>query len=287
MTDRTSKLLVLLTFTAACEAVSRNVGDLQTEDGEEIDLVALATKMCESEQTCCVAPAKPGTAPDVEHCEPQRYTDFLSVAEDGAAEGLWADPACFERYAECNAPPIECERPCKMFYGTKGLGETCWGHPLGKDNCAQGLVCQTYTARIYDCDDPFGKCSEEATRCIDPCASATDVECRVGDVPDRCGPETYCDDVPLEDDYVDDTFGTCRPRPQIGESCASPGARCAAGSFCDRDAVGGPTCVPLLAEGVPCGDDLECASSRCGRSSGASPGDVCEPYLWWACRDGG
>ena len=37
MTDRPSQLLVLLALSTACEAVSRNVGDLQTEDGEPIE----------------------------------------------------------------------------------------------------------------------------------------------------------------------------------------------------------------------------------------------------------
>ncbi len=288
MTDRTSTLLFLLTFTTACEAVSRNVGDLQTEDGEPIDLVALAIKHCESEQQCCVPPARPQTAPDVARCGPSQYIDYLNAAESGAADGLWADPECFERQAECHEPPTRCEPPCKTFYGTRGLGETCEGWPPGHDDCAQGLLCQTYTARIYDCDDPFGnKCSEERTRCIDPCESFTDIECRAGDHPPRCGPDSYCDDVYLPDDVLDDTFGTCRPRPQIGEPCAGSEAHCGPDAFCDLDAVGGPTCAALLAEGVPCGDDYECTSSRCGRTHDIRPGDVCEPWLWWSCDDEG
>jgi len=284
MIDRTSNLFVILTLTAACEAVSRNVGDLQTENGEELDLVELAIKFCESEQTCCVAPAKPGTPAD--GCEAQWYWSYQNEAEDGASYGLWADPECFERDAECHAPSTECERPCKLFYGTRGLGEAC-DRPLGKDNCAQGLVCQEYTTRIYECDDPFTKCSDTATRCIDPCAVGTDVECRNGDIPDRCGPGAYCDDVPGEDDTRDDTLGKCQPRPQIGESCAAPGALCAEGSFCDRVAVDGPTCVALLADGVPCAGDHQCTSTRCGRDFEDLPGDVCEPWLWWACEDDG
>lgn len=153
-------------------------------------------------------------------------------------------------------------RPCKLYYGTKGVGQAC--SQLDDqiyDDCAQGLLCDGEI-----CADPcdrkgegepcIGHACEAGLTCVitENGAGQTSACTR----PAKLGQS--CVDVWCEDDLVCDEMGKCAVAPKIGEPCTSV---CADGAWCDYADLEAPVCRAAKGEGEPCTVSEECRSGLC------------------------
>jgi hypothetical protein len=289
----TNTLFGLAAASLACDPVSRNVGDLQTADGMPIDPVTMAHLVCDTEASCCgnqtlESQDNISLAGD---CYDEMEWSFRHEAELHAEYGLQADPSCFARLGECGTPlsekALECQAPCKLYFGTKTVGETCGIDGLKiVDDCAQGLECKEFVLSSEPCGPGnFSTCEETELRCVDPCeGEGAGTICDHYDDDWQCAFDHYCDAPYGGDGHAQ---GTCVPRAETGAACDDEHDSCVAESFCDPAAPGGPTCVPTLVEGQVCAGHRECASRRCGvHEDPDEQGGVCQPVLTDYCAGG-
>ena len=286
----TQTLLGIVAASLACDPISRNVGDLQSSEGMPIDPVTMAHLVCDTEATCC-GNATPESQDNISlagDCYDELEWSFRHEAELAGEYGLQADPSCFAQLGECGTPlderALECQAPCKLYYGDKTVGETCGIDGLRLvDNCAQGLVCEHFVISSEPCGPGgFQTCDEGELRCVDPCAGDGE-SCDHWGAAWQCAPDEYCD-APWGDDYAQ---GSCLPRAELGAACDAEYSSCVPEGFCDPAAPDGPTCVVTRADGEACAYDLECASRRCGAYEDTDQqGGVCEPALTDYCEGG-
>ncbi len=176
----------------------------------------------------------------LEHCRAQLGVIASSGAEINSVEGLRFDGNCAQKFVDevnelgCGVvvpdPDAACERPCKIWYGPEGRGNSCTG--VGNaDNCKPGLTCQNGV-------------------CVDPCD-----EPNLPRIGQACAPQFGCTEGAWCDDRTTPLFPTCGALPLVGQPCLDPqlpASRCAEDLICDETDPAAPVCAALPQAGTPC-----------------------------------
>jgi hypothetical protein len=211
---------------------------------------AMATRVCTNRNACgCASPT----------CTVDVATGLSDMATWSKSQQLGFDADCAAAlYARADA--IACDdqitaieegcASCNVYRGARPPGQACDlnSYALYATQCASGLACGLADQVCVTTEFPTVALGE-------PCfAGMTIASCPADAVCDAGG------------------SGVCVPAPAVNEPCFA-GTRCAAGQFCDPNAV----CRPQKTAGEPCASLLECHSLECTNNVCTSTPWICRP----------
>lgn len=138
---------------------------------------------------------------------------------------------------EANGSPCTGGPECGYGLGCAGStgARTCQPLPTLGQACRLDLPCRDDG---QFCDTTSGTCIQIGVAGA-PCTTSM-----------QCSPYYRCDN----------TAGMCVKTPTRGQSCSSVGRCFDAGTYCDSSTL---ACDDTKADGIPCGNDLECQSTTC------------------------
>lgn len=265
-------------------AAARDAGHLDY-DGEAAQRCADALAALPCDQTSRAARVVPeacrsrfrGKIADGAACAFDEECTSARCDQGACPEGVCCVGACGATRSG-GAPGDTCDRTSECGDGFCGDDHTC--HALaaagadcmGDAQCDYGLACASPSPSLPGtcralphvgeaC--PYARCADLGMRC-----DATAHCVPLGQVGEACMAQVECSP------YLECNTAThrCAAVPALGMPCD---VKCAGDSFCNPDAAGGPTCLPLLANGTMCDDPGTCASHNC------KPGPVfpsCQDY---------
>lgn len=211
---------------------------------------AMATRVCKNRNACgCASPT----------CTVDVATGLSDMATWSKSQTLNFDADCAAAlYARADA--IACDdqitaieegcASCNIYRGARPPGQPCDlnSYALYATQCAPGLACGLADQVCVTTEFPTVALGE-------PCFAGMTIA--------RCPADGVCDA---------GGSGLCVPAPAVNEPCFA-GTACAAGQFCDPNAV----CRPQKTVGEPCTSLLECHSLECTANECTSTPWICRP----------
>lgn len=211
---------------------------------------AMATRVCQRRGMCGCAGAT---------CTIDVAAALSDMATWSKGQMLTYDPDCAATLF-ARAEAIACDdqitaieegcTSCNIYRGARPPGQPCDlnSYALYATQCAAGLACGLADQVCVTTEFPMAALGE-------PCFAGMTIA--------RCPADGVCDA---------GGSGVCVPAPAVDEPCFA-GTACAAGQFCDPNAV----CRPQKTVGEPCTSLLECHSLECTANVCTSTPWICRP----------